>query len=243
MRRGAIFESVQHAAELALHHRFVIARNAEGLVHHIWLVVTDRAGGKLHAIADNVVLEGSDAENFLFIIRAKLQELVERIVRHREGIVREVDLLLFLVPLEHGEVHDPAELEDALFHKAKLGADTRARQTGKACKLRRHAGHEEDGITFLKTKLGTDRLGPFRSDVLCHWPRPFEAATSFAEEDITEARRPRALRPGVHPVAEGTVAAGGCRDRPDLNLRVLLDHSRKDLETRAAEMVGNILHL
>src|SRR5690606_25323590 len=160
-----------------------------------WLVVTDRAGGKLHAIADNVVLEGSDAENFLFIIRAELQELVERIVRHGEGVMREVDLLLLLIPLEHGEVHDPAELEDTLFHKAKLGADARARETGKACKLRGHTGHEEDGIAFLEAKLGADRFGAFRPDILGHRTCPFEHAAFFAEEDVTKARLPLALRP------------------------------------------------
>ncbi|HUI95104.1 MAG TPA: amino acid--tRNA ligase-related protein, partial [Xanthobacteraceae bacterium] len=46
---------------------------------------------------------------------------------------------------------------------------------------------------------------------------------AVAEEDIAEARLALALRPGIHPVAEGAVAARRRRDRPHLDLRIALD--------------------
>ena len=57
VRRRAERERVQHAAEFLLQHAFVIAGDGESLLHHVRPMVADRAGGKLHAIADDVVLD------------------------------------------------------------------------------------------------------------------------------------------------------------------------------------------
>ena len=48
------------------------------------------------------------------------------VVRHRERVVGEVDLLLLLVPLVHREIDDPAEGEAVLVDEVELAADLAA---------------------------------------------------------------------------------------------------------------------
>src|SRR3546814_3812174 len=73
-------------------------------------MVTDRAGGQLHAVADDVVLEGQDVERVLGLQR------LEAALRHREGIMAELHLA-GVVELEHREIDDPAEAEGVLLQK------------------------------------------------------------------------------------------------------------------------------
>ena len=99
--------------------------------------------------------------------------------------------------------------------------------------MRRHAADEEDGVAVAELQPLADRLGALRADVLGDRAG---ALAVVAEEDVAEARLPLALRPGVHAVAEGAVAAGRRRDRPDLDLRVGGDLAGEDLEAGVAEM-------
>ena len=78
---------------------------------------------ELDPVADDVVLERLDGKRVLGF------ERLEPALRHRERIVREVDLLLVLVPLVHREVDDPAELERvALAESLSSCADADARR-------------------------------------------------------------------------------------------------------------------
>ena len=57
------------------------------------------------------------------------------VVRHRERVVGEVDLLLLLVPFVHREVDDPAEFELVLVGEVQLTADTVTRLAGEFYKV------------------------------------------------------------------------------------------------------------
>src|SRR3984893_19254141 len=92
-------------------------------------MVSYRAGRKLDAIADDVILKGLDAENCLFIGRIELEKSLGIEIRHRKRIMRKVDFLLVLVPFVHRKIDDPAEFRDVLFREAELTADTKPRST------------------------------------------------------------------------------------------------------------------
>src|SRR5690606_23936959 len=102
-------------------------------------------------------------------------------------------------------------------------------------------GHEEAGVAHFQAELIADSARSFRTDVL--GDRAGTAFLALAPEDVTKARLALALRPGVHAVAEGAAAAAGSGHRPDADLRVFLDHAGEDLEARATEVLGHILHL
>jgi hypothetical protein len=68
-------------------------------------MVADAARGDLEAVADDVVLERLDRQRILVLQR------IDAALRHRERVVREVDLLVVLVVLVHREVDDPAQRE------------------------------------------------------------------------------------------------------------------------------------
>ena len=57
MRRRAILEGTEHAAELVLEDIFAVASDRKGLTHHVGAMVADRTGGQFDAIANNVVLD------------------------------------------------------------------------------------------------------------------------------------------------------------------------------------------
>ena len=217
-----------------------VAGDGEGLPHDLRQMVADRAGRQLDAVADDVVLDRLDRQDRLAIGGVERQELVVRVVRHREGVVREVDLLLLLVPLVHREIDDPAEGELVLVDEPEVAADLLARGAGKGGELRRHAADEEDGVAVPEAELLADRVGALGADVLGDRPG---ALAVVAEEDVAEAGLALALRPGVHAVAEGAVAAGRRRNRPDLDLGVGGDLAGEDLEAGVAEMLGDVRHL
>ena len=77
-------------------------------------MIANPARGEFVAIAGDIVLEGLDGQ------RVCARQRLETALRHRERIVGEVDLLLLLVPLEHREVDDPAELEPVLVDQLEL---------------------------------------------------------------------------------------------------------------------------
>ena len=69
---------------------------------------------QLHAVAHDVVLERLDRQRILRVQR------LQPALRHAERIVAEIDLLGFLVQLEHREVGDPAEAERALLASGRV---------------------------------------------------------------------------------------------------------------------------
>ena len=153
VRRRAERERVQHAAEFLLQHAFVIAGDGESLLHHVRPMVADRAGGKLHAVADDVVLDRLESEHLFAVGGFEREELLGRQVRHGKRIVREVDFLLLLVPLVHRKVDDPAEREPVAVDQPELLADPGARGARELEKLLRLAGDEEDRIAVVQPEL------------------------------------------------------------------------------------------
>ena len=152
------------------------------------------------------------ARSLSWSVRIEREELVGLHVRHRERVVREVDLLLFLVPFEHREIDDPAEIETILGDQVQLLADLGARGAGELDELLRLAGDEEHGVADLEAELIGDLLGALRADVLGE--RACAALLALAPEDVAEARLALALRPGIHAVAERAVAAASAPESP-----------------------------
>ena len=57
--------------------------------------------------------------------------------------------------------------------------------------------------------------------------RPGAALLAFAPEDIAEAGLALALRPGIHAVAEGAVAALRRGDRPHRACRIVCENAAR----------------
>src|ERR1700732_2709495 len=106
-----------------------MAGEREGLLHDVGPIVSYRAGGKLDAVTDDVILNSRDAENCRFIGRIELEKSLGIEIRHRKRIMRKVDFLLVLVPFVHRKIDDPTEFENILFREAELTADTKPRGT------------------------------------------------------------------------------------------------------------------
>ena len=120
MGRCTVSESIVHSGELALNVLFTEAYKLEGLQHDLGIVVTNSAGGKLYAVADQIVLECGDGKRICLAFGSLLEDL-KTAVGHGEGVVTEFQLAGLLTDLVHGEVDDPAELIALLIHV--LGAE------------------------------------------------------------------------------------------------------------------------
>src|ERR1700731_1214871 len=72
-------------------------------------MVSYRAGGKLNAVAHDVILKSLDAENCLFIGRIELEKSLGIDIRHRKRIMRKVDFLFVFVPFVHRKIDDPCK--------------------------------------------------------------------------------------------------------------------------------------
>ncbi len=155
----------------------------------------------------------------------------------------EVDLFLVFVPLIEGEVDDPGELELIAVDQIELFARPRAGGAGKGGEFLRVACSEETGIAVLKAKLGADRLGALRADILGDGTGALKAFAFLAPEDIAEPRLALALCPGIHAVAEGSGAASLCRNGPHFGLLVIGENVGENLEARATEVLGDVFHL
>src|SRR5690606_27373136 len=101
----------------------------------------------------------------------------------------------------------------------------------------------EDGVAIPQPKLGPESSSTLFANVLG------DGATALPvlEEDVAQARLTLALRPGVHPVAEGTADRLGARlvpggNGPYFDLGIDLDLARKDLEAGAGKMLGDRLN-
>ena len=165
----------------------------------------------------------------------RLQRL-EPALRHREGIVREVDPLLLLVPLVHREIDDPAEARTVLVDETELLADAGARGAGEAWRTSPDCRPtKKTASPAFEAELRADgasvRSGPM---FLAIGPAPTSRPRP-REEDVAQARLPLALRPGVHAVAEGAAAAARRGNRPDLDALIAFSIMRgEDLEAGAA---------
>src|SRR3974377_1796372 len=107
--------------------------------------------------------------------------------------MREVDPLLLLIPLVHGEVNNPAELETVLGDEAHFLRNLGACGASEFDEVPRLAGDKEAGIADAEAALIGGLLGAFGGDVLGQWSRT--ALFTFAPEDVAEAGLRLALRP------------------------------------------------
>src|SRR5262249_55807425 len=215
VRGGAERQRTKHAPEFLLQHILAIAGDGKGLLHHVGTVISDRTRRQFDTVADDVVLDRLEAEDLVLIRRIKRQKLIRRHIRHREWIVREVDLLLLFVPFVHREVDDPAELETVLGRKPKLAADFVAGGTGKFHKVTRLPGDEEHRVTDTKAELVAQRAGALGAKVLRNRAR--SAIFAFPPKNIAEPGLSLALRPFIHAIAKGTIATCRRRNAPHLD--------------------------
>src|SRR5262249_37155619 len=101
-------------------------------------------------------------------------------------------------------------------------------------------GYEEHRIADGEAKLLANPFTALDADILRERPRA--ALLALAPEDVAKPRLTFALRPGIHAVAEGAIAALGRRYRPHLDGRIGRTHAGETLEAGAAEVGGHVLH-
>ncbi len=227
-------EGVQHAAELLLDHAGAIAGDLEGLQHQFRQMVAHRARAQLVAVADDVVLVGQDVQGVLGLQGLHLA------LRHREGVVREVDVVGLLVHLEHREVDDPDEFEAVLVDQLQVGPDLGAGRARELVEGLRITGDEEGGVALPQADAGHQSLRGLGAEVLGDRAAP--GALVLAPEDVAEAGLPLALGPRVHTVAERAAAALRRGDRPHGVLGVFQD-AGEQAKAAAAEAFRDIGHL
>ena len=115
-------------------------------------MIADGAGGQFHAVADDVVLDRLQAENLFLIGGVEREKFLNRQIRHREWVVREVDLLVLLVPFVHRKIDDPAQLEAVLRDQAEFFADLGSRGAGEFHEALRLAGNEKHRVAILQSE-------------------------------------------------------------------------------------------
>src|SRR5262245_59121877 len=126
----------------------------------------------------------------------------------------EIDSFLLFIPLKHRKIDDPAELEAILGNKSELFANLRPRRAGKFDEILRLARNEEDGVADTELELVGELLRALRPDILGQ--RTGAAFLPFTPEDIAKARLALSLSPGIHAIAEGSIAAFRGRNCPYL---------------------------
>ena len=226
MRRRAEFEGVDHAAEIRIDIGLRIARDFERLVHDVGTMVADRARRQFDAVTDDVILPRQDVERVFGFERFELA------LRHREGVVAEVDLAGVFVGLEHREVDDPAHFEFARVDEFELFGDAGACETGELCRLRFLARSEKQAIVGADAKLGGERVHLFRTMVLGDRAAPLAALARC----VAEARETFALRPAVHIVEEFAALFGSVRRRDSAHDVAGGNDVGKAAEARPGEM-------
>ncbi|MPL89883.1 hypothetical protein SDC9_35925 [bioreactor metagenome] len=235
MRGGAELEGLRHAAKALVDLGGGVTRDLEGLVHDLEVMVADRARDQLVAVAGEVVLIAQNVE------RVALQCL-ETALRHREGVVREVDLAVVGL-LVHREVDDPAEAEHAFLGQAKLAADLVAGLAGDRLELLGLAAEEEHCVALVQVELGPDRLGALGAKGLGDRAGGLHRTVlGLAPEDVAHAGQAIRLGEGVHPVTELAAAAGRRGNRTNLGA-LGLEQLGEDAKARVAELGADIGHL
>ena len=233
VRGRAELECLDHAAETLVHGFLLVSGDLERLVHDVRTVVADRAAGKFHAVADDVILIRQDVQRILG------RERFHAALGHREGVVAEDDLAGLFVQLEHREVHDPAELEHVRVDQVQLGAEFGADLSADLDHFRFLVGKEEHHVAGLDVRTLTEGVELFAAHELDD--RALFAV--FLEDDVGHALGADALREGDHVVIEfaGLVRAdAGHLDRAD-HAAVLHD-LREGVEAAVREDVGHVDH-
>ena len=203
MRRGAVAESVQHAAEAGFDFRSRVAGDGKGLDHDVRSVVADGARRQLDAVADDVVLVGLDGQRVLRLKR------FHAALRHRERVVAEVDQAGFLVQFVHREVGDPAEAELALGDQAELVAELGPDLTGEFRRFVLLACGEEDGVAGVEAAGDADGFGAVGFQVA----GDRALGTLGVENDVAEAAGALFAGPFVQLVEEAARVGAGARRR------------------------------
>ena len=235
MGRRAVLEGVDHATKALAHFGLVITGQLERLDHGIKLVVPNRPGNKLVTVTAQVILVSQNLKRITIERRAPA-------LRHRERVVAKVDLAAFLIGLVHREIDDPSKGKPVLIGQAKLVTNHRARLAGNPLEDRRLAAKEKRRVALAKAKLKADRLGAFGADVLGQGACGLDTVFAVAPEDIAHAGQTLFLRECVHPVTELAAPAGGRGNGANFGA-LLLQQLGEDRKARAAEMLGDILHL
>src|SRR6185312_8001621 len=119
-------------------------------------------------------------------------------------------------------------------------ANSRPCGTGEFHKRLRIACDKKHRVANAEAELVRDHLRALRPDVLGE--RACTALLALAPKDVAEARLTLALRPRIHPVAEGTIAAALRGDRPDRIFRIGRENVGEDLKSGAAEGLAHICH-
>ena len=128
-------------------------------------MVTHGAGGELHAVADEVILEGIDIERVDLAALCLLEDL-QAAVRHGERVVAELQLAGLLADLIHREVDDPAELIALDVHMAGHGgAEHLAQDARGLLGLPLLSGGDADEATGLEAEGGDDLIVLVREEL------------------------------------------------------------------------------
>ena len=126
-------------------------------------MVTHGTGGELHAVADEVVLVGGDAQR-VNLAALGLEQHLEAAGGHGERVVAELQLAALVADLVHREVDDPAELVALLVHVTLAGGaeglDHHADELGGQLAARDE--HERVGLERQELR------GRFLVDKLCN---------------------------------------------------------------------------
>ena len=125
MRRGAVAERVQHAAEALLHLLGRVAGDLEGADHDVRAMVADRA----RATAPRRCTR-CRYWNALMVSGSCAFSASSPPCGMLNGLWLKSTLSGFLVQLEHREVGDPAEAERALLAETELLGQSRAHRAG-----------------------------------------------------------------------------------------------------------------
>ena len=144
MWRCSVAECIVHGREFCLHILLAETNQLKCLDHDLRVMVTNRTGGKLYAVAHQIVLVSKNRKRLL------VAECVHTALRHGERVVAEFQLSGLLADLIHREIYDPAEFVAILFHV--LLARSAKQSAEYACGLLRCqllAGGQTDKVTRL----------------------------------------------------------------------------------------------
>ena len=231
MRWRAVLKRAVERWEFGFDDLFAVTGDFEGFNHQLGTMVTNRTGGKLGAVANDVVLIRQNVE------RIFVEQVVHAALRDGERVVGKFNFAV-IVEFVHGEVDDPAEAEDVFFEQVELrsefGADVAADVPGTF----KRVGNKEHGITvfnaaelfergdFVVGKEFSDRAFDFTID-------PADVAETFGTDRLRERN---------HAVKEFAGSVGAPFDGDGFDHPALFDHAGERFESAGAENFGCILH-
>ena len=203
MRWCAEFERADHPGKILVDLRLRIAGNLERLVHNLGPVVADRARRQLDAVANDVILISENIERVHGFERAHLA------LRHREGIVTEIDFLCVLVIFIHRKIDDPAEFEAVLVDQIEFGADACPGGSRKFGSGGFGTGGEENAVIRTEAKRGNQFARCVFTVVFGNRTAQFTALLG----DVPKTSIAFALSPSIHVIKEFAALFRGARCR------------------------------